>query len=61
MDLFHCQRRRLLWRGFLDPAHKLYTNSTIDYNFLDYWDIPADETVLNPPGAGSAAVINPNF
>ena len=47
--------------AFWTTAHKLYTNSTIDYNFLDYWDIPADETVLNPPGAGSAAVINPNF
>jgi hypothetical protein len=38
----------------------LNTKVTINYNFLDYWDIPADETVLNPPSSGSAPVINPN-
>lgn len=38
----------------------LNTNVTINYNFFDYWDIPADETDLNPPAAGSAAVVNPN-
>jgi hypothetical protein len=37
------------------------TNVTISYNFMDYWDVPADETVLNPPAEGSAAVKNPNF
>jgi hypothetical protein len=36
-------------------------NVTVSYNFMDYWDIPADETVLNPPAAGSAAVLNPNY
>jgi hypothetical protein len=35
--------------------------ATISYNFMDYWDVPADETVLNPPAAGSAAVKNPNY
>jgi len=39
---------------------KLNTHATINYNFLDYFDVPADEVVLNPPGAGSAAVVNPN-
>jgi hypothetical protein len=34
---------------------------TFDYNFLDYWDLPADEIVLNPPSASSAPVKNPNF
>lgn len=38
----------------------LNRNATINYNFLDYWDVPADETELNPPAAGSAPVINPN-
>lgn len=38
----------------------LNTNVTINYNFLDYWDVPADETVLNPPSAESAPVVNPN-
>ena len=36
-------------------------NVTISYNFMDYWDIPADEVALNPPAAGSAAVLNPNY
>lgn len=39
----------------------LNTKATINYNFMDYWDVPADETVLNPPGESSAAVVNPNF
>jgi len=32
---------------------------TINYNFLDYWDVPADESVLNP--STGAATMNPNF
>ena len=46
---------------FLTVAGVVYNNATISYNFLDYWDVPADESVLNPPGAGSAATVNPNF
>lgn len=37
------------------------TNVTIDFDFLDFWDVPEDEVLLNPPSAGSAAVVNPNF
>jgi hypothetical protein len=37
------------------------TNVTINYNFMDYWDIPADETELNPPSETSAPVLNPNY
>ncbi len=44
----------------LTPAGVLNTNATINYNFLDYWDVPADEFVLNPPAAGSAPIKNPN-
>lgn len=40
---------------------KVYTNATIDYNFMDYWDVPADEVTKNTPDAGSAAVTNPNY
>lgn len=40
---------------------KLYTNATINYNFMDYWDVPADETDKNKPAAGSATVLNPNY
>jgi len=39
----------------------VYTNATIDYNFMDYWDVPADETDKNPPGDGSAVIVNPNY
>jgi starch-binding outer membrane protein, SusD/RagB family len=39
----------------------IFTNVTINYNFMDYWDIPADETTLNPPSASSAPVKNPNY
>ena len=39
----------------------LYTNATINYNFMDYWDVPADETVKNPPTADSAPVKNANY
>jgi len=35
------------------------TNATINYNFLDYWDVPDDETSLNPPSATSAPIKNP--
>lgn len=39
---------------------KVNTKATINYNFLDYWDVPADEFVLNPALAGSADIKNPN-
>ncbi|MDQ6609165.1 MAG: RagB/SusD family nutrient uptake outer membrane protein [Bacteroidota bacterium] len=35
------------------------TNAFINYNFLDYWDVPADESDVNVPDATSAPVINP--
>lgn len=35
-------------------------NVTINYNFMDYWDVPADETVLNP-ATSSVATKNPNY
>ena len=37
------------------------TNVTVNYNFMDYWDIPADETQLNPPDASSSPILNPNY
>ena len=40
-------------------AGTLNTNATINYGFLDYWDVPDNELVYNPPAAGSAAVKNP--
>ncbi|QDK78133.1 RagB/SusD family nutrient uptake outer membrane protein [Spirosoma sp. KCTC 42546] len=35
-------------------------NVTINYNFMDYWDVPADESVLNPT-ANSVVTKNPNY
>lgn len=40
---------------------KLYTNATINYNFMDYWDVPADETDKNAPSADSAPTKNKNY
>jgi starch-binding outer membrane protein, SusD/RagB family len=45
----------------LTPDGVLHTNVTINYNFMDYWDVPADESVLNPPASGSAPIKNPNY
>jgi len=45
----------LLFKG------NVYTNATIDYNFMDYWDVPNDEIEKNAPGAGSAPVVNVNY
>ena len=39
----------------------VYTNATIDYNFMDYWDVPGDEIEKNAPAAGSAPVKNVNY
>lgn len=40
----------------------LNKNATFNYNFMDYWDVPADEVVLNPPSSGTASVVlNPNY
>lgn len=35
------------------------TNATIEYNFLDYWDVPDNEIAYNAPADGSAATTNP--
>lgn len=44
----------------LSTAGVLNTHATINYNFLDYWDVPVDEAQLNTPAAGSAPIVNPN-
>jgi len=45
----------LLFKG------NVYTNAIINYNFMDYWDVPADETDKNLPSADSAPVKNANY
>lgn len=39
----------------------VYNNATIDYNFMDYWDVPTDEIEKNTPSADSAPVKNANY
>lgn len=43
----------------LNNAGVVSNNATIDYGYLDYWDVPGNELTYNPPAAGSAAVKNP--
>jgi hypothetical protein len=43
----------------LDKFSILNTKATINYNYLDYWDVPDNELAYNQPGAGSAPVKNP--
>lgn len=43
----------------IDNTGGLNTNATINYNYLDYWDVPDNELVYNPPAEGSTAVKNP--
>jgi len=43
----------------LDNNDVLNTNATIDYDFLDYWDVPDNELAYNPAADGSAPVKNP--
>jgi hypothetical protein len=38
----------------------VYTNAYINYNYMDYWDVPADETDKNKPSS-STATRNPNY
>lgn len=39
----------------IDDAGNLNTNATFDYNYLDYWDVPQNETDFNPNSASPQA------
>jgi len=43
----------------ITPAGVVNTNATINYGFLDYWDVPGNELTYNPASATSAPVVNP--
>jgi hypothetical protein len=43
----------------VDKTGKVNTNATINYNFLDYWDVPDNELAYNPATANSAPTKNP--
>ena len=49
------------WGNNLIYNNVLYTNAYINYNYMDYWDVPADEITKNAPSASSAPVVNPNY
>lgn len=49
------------WGNTVIYNNIVYTNAFIDYNYMDYWDVPADETTKNIPSASSAPVTNPNY
>ena len=44
----------------VDGTGKVNTNATINYNFVDYWDVPDNELVYNPPSGSSSPVKNPD-
>jgi hypothetical protein len=44
----------------IDKDGQLNTKATINYNFMDYWDVPDNELVYNPPAGSSAPIRNPN-
>lgn len=43
----------------VDRAGVVNTKATINYNYLDYWDVPDNELAYNKPDASSAPVKNP--
>ena len=43
----------------LNATGVVSTKAIINYNYLDYWDVPDNDIVLNPPAEGSAPVKNP--
>ncbi len=43
----------------VDKAGKVNTKATINYNYLDYFDVPDNELAYNPAAAGSAPTKNP--
>ena len=44
-----------------DIKEVVWTNAIMNYNYMDYWDVPGDEFELNAPSASSAPIKNPNF
>jgi hypothetical protein len=43
----------------ISAAGTLNTNATLNYGYLDYWDVPDNELAYNPAATGSAPVKNP--
>lgn len=45
----------------IDKNGKVWSNATIDYGYMNYWDVPGNETSYNPAKPGSAAIFNPKY
>ena len=43
----------------VSKAGVVSTKATINYNYLDYWDVPDNELAYNPAASGSAPTRNP--
>lgn len=43
----------------IDRTGKVNTNATIEYGFLDYWDVPDNELAANPATGSATPVKNP--
>ncbi len=43
----------------VDATGAVNTNATINYNYIDYWDVPDNELVYNAPSETSVEVKNP--
>jgi len=64
LSFYDARRWEVITKGrtgavVVDKAGKVNTNATIQYNFLDYWDVPDNELAYNPAAAGSAPIKNP--
>ncbi|GAB3773508.1 hypothetical protein GCM10028818_15130 [Spirosoma horti] len=64
LSFYDARRWEVITKGrtgavVVDKAGKVNTNATIQYNFLDYWDVPDNELAYNPAATGSAPIKNP--
>ena len=59
MDIIDPSKSRTGCVVLAGTAGTINTNATINYGFLDYWDVPDNELAYNPAAAGSAPVKNP--
>ena len=59
MDIIDPSKSRTGCVVLAGSAGALNTNATINYGFLDYWDVPDNEIAYNPAAAGSAPIKNP--
>jgi len=59
MDIIDPSKSRTGCVVLAGTSGALNTNATINYGFLDYWDVPDNELAYNPAAAGSAPIKNP--